>query len=60
MGRSSHQLALPIEPPEDRLREAHQRSRLQQGFEEAMQLQHFRICLRHLAMSLVNKRRKTK
>jgi len=58
--RTANQLALPIgnfEPPEDLLREAHQRSRLQQSFEEVMQLQHFRIALKHLAMIMASKRR---
>lgn len=59
----SQQLALPlgqIEPPEHLLREAYRRSRLKQSFEEAMQLQHFRIGLRHVAMTLAGqgKRRK--
>lgn len=58
MARRSHQLALPIEPPESLLREAHQRSRLQQSFEEAMQLTHFRIALKRLAMIMAAKGRK--
>lgn len=57
----SQQLALPlgqIEVPEHLLREAYRRSRLQQSFEEAMQLQHFRIGLRRMAMVMAAKGRK--
>lgn len=60
MARQSNQLVLPIEPPENLLHEAHQRIRLQKSFEDAMQLQHFRICLRHLAMNMINKGRESK
>lgn len=63
MGRSSHQLALPIgtiEPPENLLRKAHQECRLQQSFEEAMQLPHFRTALKRMAMIMAARGRKTK
>lgn len=55
------QFALPlgqVDPPEHLLRAAWQRSRLKIDFEEAMRLTHFRICLRHLAMSMAAKGRK--
>lgn len=55
------QLALPIgqvEPPEHLLRAAWERCRLQQSFEEAMQLTHFRIALRRTAMVMAAKGRK--
>lgn len=60
---SHRQLALQlgqVDPPEHLLRAAWEQSRLQQSFEEAMQLQHFRIGLRHMAMSMAGqgKRRK--
>ena len=63
MARQARQLALPIgevEPPESLLRAAWERSRLKIDFEEAMRLTHFRICLRHLAMSMAAKGRKSR
>lgn len=51
--RRQQQLALPIEaidPPEHLLRAAHVRSNLQQSFEDVMQLTHFRIGLKYMAM----------
>lgn len=51
--RKVQQLALPlgqVDPPEDLLRAAWRDSRLQQSFEEAMGLLHFRIALRRMAM----------
>ena len=59
----SHQLALPIgtiEPPETLLRKAHQECRLQQSFEEAMQLPHFRTALKRMAMIMAARGRKKK
>ena len=66
MARQSRQLALPLEraihesplrdrgePPESLLRAAWERSRLKIDFEEAMRLTHFRICLKHLTMSMM-------
>ena len=60
MTHRSQQLALPIEPPETLLREAHKRSRLSIEFEEAMRLTHFRIALKRMAMILANQGRKKK
>lgn len=59
--RTSNQLALPIgkfEPPEELLRKAHQRSRLKQSFEDAMQQTSFRICLRNLAIAMAGKEKR--
>lgn len=58
MARRCHQLALPIDPPEHLLRDAWQRSGIQKSFEEAMQLAHFRIALKRLAMIMAAKGRK--
>lgn len=49
------QLALPIgqvEVPEHLLRAVYEQERnwLKRGFEEVMQIPHFRICLKHLAI----------
>ena len=58
--RKVRQLALPlgsVEPPEHLLRAAWERSRLQQSFEEVMRWQHFRIGLKHMAMSMAVKGR---
>lgn len=52
------QLALPlgqVNIPENLLRTAWERCRLQQSFEEAMQLAHLRISLSHVAMSIARK-----
>lgn len=56
--RKVQQLALPlgqVEPPEHLLREAWRRCRLRVGFEEAMGVPHFRICLRRVAMVMSRK-----
>lgn len=58
--RHHQQLSLPIgqvDVPEHLMRAAweQERNRLQKGFEEAMQIPHFRICLKHLALLKVNK-----
>lgn len=51
------QLALPIgqqvDVPEHLLRETYEQEseRFMRGFDEVMQLSHFRICLKHLAIS---------
>lgn len=61
--RTSNQLALPIgtvEPPEELLREAHQRSRVPKSFEEAMQFTHFRIAFKRMAIAMTTKGRKKK
>jgi hypothetical protein len=47
-----------VEPPEDLMRAAWQRSRLKLSFDEAMRVTHFRICLRHLAMLAARGRKK--
>lgn len=62
--RNQSQFALPLgqtEIPEQKLRAAYERTRLRQSFEEAMQIEHFRICLKRLAMlAEAPKRRKRK
>lgn len=63
MRRNRQQLALPVgefEPPEQLLREAHQRCRIQQSFEDAMQLNSFRIALKRVAIVMAERRRKAK
>lgn len=57
------QLALPlgqVEIPESLLRAAWERCRLQQSFEEAMGIYHFRISLSHVALSIARKGSKRK
>lgn len=59
--RNRNQLALPlgqVDPPEHLLRAAWERSELPRSFEESMQLTHFRIGLKRMAMAMANNRRK--
>ena len=56
--RKQQQLALPlgqVEVPEHLLRAAWERSRLKQSFEEAMQLAHLRISLKHVAIVMAGR-----
>lgn len=63
MRHRTNQLALPlgqVEPPEHLLREAWERSQLKIDFNEAMQLYHFRTALKHVAIAMAKKGKKTK
>lgn len=50
------QLTLPLDVPENLLREAHKRCRVSTQFEEAMKLEHFRIALKRVAMQIAARR----
>lgn len=58
--RRQQQFALPlgqVEPSEDLMRAAYERERrwLKRGFEDVMQIPHFRICLRNLALVMAKR-----
>ena len=49
------QLTLPLDVPEHLLREAHKRCRVSTEFEVAIELNHFRISLKRVAMLMMER-----